>query len=721
MNEFQTQQALQIAESSTSTTLSMEDAFLTQQFHHELPNASQALILENIGFKRKKKQILSDISCTIPSGQLTMIIGGSGGGKSSLLDIISKRVRKGCSGTITFKGQPLTKKLFHKQGGYVYQDDILLSTDTIHEILLESSLLKYKHKEGNKLSDIWKMCSERTFQVENDIGLYPHRNVKIGTEQKKGASGGQKKRTSLSIQLINNPDLLLLDEYSSGLDSYTSLEIGKKLQRLAHEQGKTIVATVHQPSSELFGIFDNVILLAKGKLVYCGPVSQVKSYLKKIDYPIPEDTNPADFLISIVSDPYLRQEKSMTSSVSEAVVAKSGSCIEICIDNDGEKTMEQQLEIIQNRIDLLSSFYKSKYNSSQTSTGSVLDNPLTDSDERRNIQSILIEGFLKLLVLTYRNLRSTFRDPLLVLSELVQAVFLGLFCGLLYFKLSADQQGITDRISALFFLVTCFAIVPATSVVSTFPQQRLLFTRERESNLYSTLTYYTSYTIVHIPVEAIFPIVNLICAYWLVGFQNNPGNFFIFCAIMILVQWLSESIGLFIGALCESVGVGNLILSVVITIWMSFSGFLIRNTQIGGWFYPFSYTSLFRYSVHALAQAELSGMSFECSSTNKILSTVNMTDICSFRNGTSIPINGSSQISIEPYTEQLCSELNWNQTVATLTSSTCFKSGEDALNYYFEGSNHIPIWGNVLILFGMLIIMRIAIYLALRFKRWDRK
>ena len=154
MNEFQTQQALQIAESSTSTTLSMEDAFLTQQFHHELPNASQALILENIGFKRKKKQILSDISCTIPSGQLTMIIGGSGGGKSSLLDIISKRVRKGCSGTITFKGQPLTKKLFHKQGGYVYQDDILLSTDTIHEILLESSLLKYKHKEGNKLSDI---------------------------------------------------------------------------------------------------------------------------------------------------------------------------------------------------------------------------------------------------------------------------------------------------------------------------------------------------------------------------------------------------------------------------------------------------------------------------------------------------------------------------------------------------------------------------------------
>ena len=434
---------------------------------------------------------------------------------------------------------------------------------------MESSLLKYKHKKGNKLTEIWKSCSERTFKVENDIGLYSHRKVKIGTEQKKGASGGQKKRTSLSIQLINNPDLLLLDEYSSGLDSYTALEIGKKLQTLAHDQGKTIVATVHQPSSALFSLFDNVILLAHGKLVYSGPVAQVKNYLKMVGYPMPEDTNPADFLISIVSNPFLKQEKLMSASaINLHAVEKSESAIEILIDNEGKSAKEQlsnELDVIKNRIDWLAKFYSNLY---QSPSNTILSKSDSNDDDKFSLNAYLVENILKLLVLIYRNLRTTFRDPMILLSELFQSVFLGIFCGLLYFKLATDQQGITDRISAIFFIVAAISFVPAASVVATFPQQRLLFTRERESNLYGTFTYYASYSIVHIPVEAIFPVVNLICAYWLIGFQNNPGNFFIFAGIMIIVQWLSESIGLFVGALFESVDVGNLVISVVMTVWM---------------------------------------------------------------------------------------------------------------------------------------------------------
>ncbi|KAF0979176.1 hypothetical protein FDP41_001519 [Naegleria fowleri] len=736
---------------------------------HSIMNHYGGLTLRNVSYKKKDKMILSDISCTFPQGQMTCIIGSSGSGKSSLLDLISRRVNnsKECFGEIEFKGRSMTKKLFQKEGGYVFQDDILLATDTIHETLLEASLLKSKLSKNQSLLQLLKERSDRTFEIENQMGLYSCRKVKIGNGEKKGASGGQKRRVSIAIQLINNPDLLLLDEYSSGLDSFTALQIGKTLSSMAHEQKKTILATLHQPSSSLFALFDNVMLLSKGRLIYFGPISEIKSYFSKIGYPVPQDTNLADWLINTVSNPFLQQqsidkailadlpselqktqqplallepsESQLSISVEGNIATSSDEQIQVATGTiltteKKKEKLENEMAVMQIRVDWMAEVFKMLQNAKITNISShnnlkisekphedLQNLPQTISQFDDSLTSRILIEFVKYLVLVWRNLRTTVRDPLILVSELFQTIFLGIFTGLLYFRLPLDQQSITDRISALFFVVACAAYAPSASVVATFPQQRALMSRERESNLYGTFTYYAAYTTVHTPVEAIFPCVMLICTYWLVGFQNRPENFFILLGILIIVQWLSESLGLLVGALVKTVDVGNLVLSVLMTIWMCFGGYLIRNSQIGWWFYPFSYTSLFRYSVHAMTQNEFNQLNFKCAAVSKALQSVNVTELCTFRNDSSILLpNSTHYLPLEPYTAEICSKMNWNNTITTLSSFGCLQNGEQALAYVFEDSK-IPIWGNVLILLGMFVFLRICIYLALRFRRFGKR
>ena len=716
----------------------------------------EGLLLKNISFQKKDKKILSNISCFFPAGQLTCICGSSGGGKSSLLDILAKRVRskKEVSGEIIFKGKPLSRKTFQRVGGYVHQEDVLLPTDSIHEALMEAAFLKYKGESGTDPIEVWKRRSDRTFEIEKEMGLYEYRNVKIGggSMGNKGASGGQRRRTSIAIQLINDPDLLLLDEYSSGLDSYTAYQIGNTLRTLAHEQRKTIVATIHQPSSAMFALFDNAMLLAKGKLIYFGPVSHIRNYFDSVDYPMPENTNPADWLITVVSDPFLRQSNGNTTFSVEGPKSDT-ELVEVKVDTsttpESPETVKQtkeklaaEIETLNKRIDWLAEYYaNSTGNNKLKSSDSFMVQSITESSlvtlgeksasealpiihkPKQSVKTNLFLSCLKFIVLLYRHARTTVRDPLILFSELIQVIFEGLFTGLLYLNIGNNQQSIADRIASLFFLLACASFAPAASVVAAFPQQRALFTRERESNLYGTLNYYLSYSLVHLFFETLFPIIMFICAYWLIGYQNQADTFFIMLSVLVLVQWFSESFGLLMGALFKTTDVGNLVVSVFMTIWMAMGGFFIRNDQIGGWFYPLSYTSFFRYSLMAMSQAEFDQMKFTCAATANALSSLNVTSVCSLVSGSTIDVFVDSHyqtIPLEPYREALCSSLNWNETVASITGYSCYQTGQQVIDYYFADTKNVPLWGNILILIGMIIILRVLIYLGLRFRKFGK-
>lgn len=206
------------------------------------------------------KPILDDVSADLPSGTLTAIIGGSGSGKTSLLNQMSGRMkgsRIATSGRTLFNGCEDSSSI---RSAYVIQQDILLPTLTVRETLTYAAQLRLPSSVTQ---------SERKQLVEEviaELSLKEAAETRIGNHAHKGCSGGEKRRTSLGVQLLSNPSLLWLDEPTTGLDSTSAYQVVKTLQNLARK-GRTIIVTIHQPRSEIWNLFDNVILLTRGALL----------------------------------------------------------------------------------------------------------------------------------------------------------------------------------------------------------------------------------------------------------------------------------------------------------------------------------------------------------------------------------------------------------------------------------------------------------------------
>lgn len=116
----------------------------------------------------------------------------------------------------------------------------------------------------------------------------------------KGVSGGERKRTSIGVELITDPSLIFLDEPTTGLDSFTAMSVVETMKELALS-GRTIVSTIHQPSSEIFDSFDRLMLMCLGKCIYFNEARFAVDYFANINYPTPDATNPADYFMSIMS------------------------------------------------------------------------------------------------------------------------------------------------------------------------------------------------------------------------------------------------------------------------------------------------------------------------------------------------------------------------------------------------------------------------------------
>lgn len=198
-------------------------------------------------------------------GETLFIMGSSGAGKTSLLNILSDRINltngariKGrvmVNDTVELKGSR-----FGKIASYVMQDDVLMSCFTPKEALTFAARLKLAGLSQQEQD-------ERVRKLIKELNLVNCQNTNIGSAATKTISGGEKKRTAIGVELITDPALILLDEPTSGLDSFQAYSIIKLLKDLA-KKGRTIISTLHQPSSEAFALFDRLILMCDGYIVY---------------------------------------------------------------------------------------------------------------------------------------------------------------------------------------------------------------------------------------------------------------------------------------------------------------------------------------------------------------------------------------------------------------------------------------------------------------------
>lgn len=234
-------------------------------------------------------------------GEVLYIMGSSGAGKTSLLNILSDRiaVRRGSrlSGKVLVNDNlELNQDVFGTFAGYVMQDDILFAYYSPRQSLQFAARLKLSH-----LSE--KEQDERVEETLKDLGLLHVADIPVGSIKRKTLSGGERKRTAIGVELITDPSLILLDEPTSGLDSFKALQIVRLLKKLA-ERGKTVISTIHQPSSESFSIFDRLILMCDGHIVYQGSAMESAEYFKSINIELPRFANPADFYMKILTINY---------------------------------------------------------------------------------------------------------------------------------------------------------------------------------------------------------------------------------------------------------------------------------------------------------------------------------------------------------------------------------------------------------------------------------
>lgn len=446
----------------------------------------------------QQKQLLYSISASMPAGTLTAIIGGSGSGKTTLLNTMSGRMSGGrisTRGTSTFNGM---KGVDNVRSAYVMQQDILLPTLTVRETLQFSADLRLPPPTTEEQRK--KIVEE----VIMELGLKECADTRIGNHQHKGCSGGEKRRTSIGVQLLSNPSVLFLDEPTTGLDATSAFQLIQTLKRLA-QKGRTIITTIHQPRSEIWGLFDGLVILSRGSPVYADKVKDCIDWFGKLGFKLPPFVNPAEHLIDV----------SAVDNRSPEREAASGARVETL----KQAWMEQSHKIY----DITSE------------KGTVSIPP----SAREQIQlSRRHSPFVRQTkVLTARTLLTTYRDPLGMTGCLVQAILLGVMSGWVFLNLGRDQSGIRSREGALYN-----ASALQGYLILMFETYRLsidtqVFDREHNENVVDILPFMLSRRLARSFTEDIpVPIVFSLLTYFMQGFRHSATTYLTYFSIILLNQ-----------------------------------------------------------------------------------------------------------------------------------------------------------------------------------------
>jgi len=304
------------------------------------------------------------------------------------------------------------------------------------------------------------------------LGLMKCQHAVIGIPGvKKGLSGGERKRLSFASQILTDPSVLFCDEPTTGLDAFSAERLVLMLKDLTR-RGKTVVCTIHQPSSETFALFDRLVLLAEGRIAYQGPTNGALTFLESVGYKCPPTYNPADFYVQ-------------TMAIIPGMEDTSRATIRAVCDRFTVTSTAKQ-------IDLLIQYESSLGRDVSTFTKSRKGNaPKTMETAAKLQQAVWPVQFVWLL---WRGFIDSYRNPGVHILRIIQKTVIALLAGLCFHgQLSSnDQRSIVNTQGALFILTTETTFPALYGALSIFPTEWPVFMRESRNGLYSPTAYYLS-------------------------------------------------------------------------------------------------------------------------------------------------------------------------------------------------------------------------------------
>ncbi|CAL9079047.1 unnamed protein product [Musa textilis] len=483
--------------------------------------------------KQGERVILKGVSGAVSPGEMLAMLGPSGSGKTTLLTVLGGRIGRTrlLTGSITYNGKPFTNSL-KRRTGFVTQDDVLYPHLTVTETLVYTALLRLP----STLSRQEKTA--RAEAVMAQLGLTACRSSIIGGPLVRGVSGGERKRVSIGQEMLIDPSLLLLDEPTSGLDSTIAGRIVSTLWDLT-KGGKTVIMTIHQPSSRLFYMFHKVLLLSDGNSIYFGKGSDAMDYFASVGYAPTVPMNPADFLLDLANGVSSDETSDDRSSTKEALVSAYRLHLH-------DKVSEEVL---------------------------ALSKQFKECEPDKIETQWCTSWWEQFTVLLQRDLKERKHESFSGL-KISQVLVVALLAGFLWLHSGGYVQ---DQVGLLFFVTSFWSFYPVFEAIFTFPQERTMLTKERSSGMYRLSSYFAARLVGDLPMELILPIIFVTITYWMGGLKPVAANFFMNLAVLLLSVLVAQGLGLALGALVMDLKTATTLGSVLMLSFMLAGGFYVQN------------------------------------------------------------------------------------------------------------------------------------------------
>ncbi|XP_028776748.1 ABC transporter G family member 14-like [Neltuma alba] len=492
----------------------------------------------------REKTILNGITGMVSPGEILAMLGPSGSGKTTLLTALGGRLNgRSLSGKITYNNQPFSGSI-KRTTGFVAQDDVLYPHLTVSETLIFTALLRLP----NSLTNTEKM--KHVERVIAELGLARCRNSIIGGALVRGISGGEKKRVSIGQEMLINPSLLLLDEPTSGLDSTTAQRILTTVKGLA-SGGRTVVTTIHQPSSRLYHMFDKVVVLSEGWSIYNGPAAAAMEYFSSIGFSTSITVNPADFLLDLANG--IAPDSKQASQQSESS------------EQEREQTREVLVSAYENNIAPKLKLEISSHNFTKRASS---------RNDIAKAEQWCTSWWYQFIVLLQRGIRERRYEAFngLRIFQVISVAFLG---GLLWWH--TPESHIQDRVALLFFFSVFWGFYPLYNAVFTFPQERRMLIKERSSGMYRLSSYFLARTIGDLPLELALPTLFVFIIYWMGGLKPDPVTFILSLVVVLYSVLVSQSLGLAFGAILMEIKQATTLASVTTLVFLIAGGYYVQQ------------------------------------------------------------------------------------------------------------------------------------------------
>ncbi|GAB2230039.1 hypothetical protein Droror1_Dr00014295 [Drosera rotundifolia] len=557
---------------------------ITRASHNDPVKAAASKKDSNVDMEQEHyKFILKGITGSIAPGEILALMGPSGSGKTTLLKVVGGRLQDNVKGNITYNGVPYNSGV-KRRIGFVTQDDVLFPQLTVEETLLFAAYLRLPKSMSTKEK------YERVQLIIKELGLERCRHTRIGGGLVKGISGGERKRTSIGYEILVDPSLLLLDEPTSGLDSTSANKLLQILQGVA-QGGRTLITTIHQPSSRMFHMFNKILVIAEGYPVYYGKARDAMQYFSTLSF-IPEiPMNPAEFLLDLATGQF--------HDISVPDDVKNSDSLTV-----SEKAVVQYLHI------KYKTLLEPKEKGADPQSAKLPEDIQIGIQVKKEWTISWWQQFVILFKRTFRERRRDYFDTV----RLVQAIGVAVLLGLLWWKSkNGTEAQLRDQIGLMFYICIFWTSASIFGAVYVFPFEKLYLVKERKADMYRLSAYYACSTLSDMLAHVLYPAIFMVIVYFMAGLKRTLACFFQTLLTILLIAITSQGAGELFGAAVLSIKRAGTIASLVLMVFLLAGGYYVQHIpRFMKWL---KYISFMFYGFRLLLKVQYSGdQLYECES-----------------------------------------------------------------------------------------------------------